>query len=390
MPNGVPLEAYAVPIKPTLPPRPAVSDLQPRRKAAAPAGPKEIEFPEDIITGQPITQELSEAWMDLQNFVGSTWATYGINIQKPDPSSPAQGELNRRYITKLNKVQMLGATAQRAKELQEHKIAGRLRGSFGSVIPGLEGEQLLITDEFDDIIRDANKMRHNFFSTGEFEKAEKTKNEQIQFIKDRMAYSVEKGFPVEEAKFAERKSILQLENNYMDEKSRAQYSLDLKKAKTAQQGYDKISSDMIADIYKELNKNTYRVEKGIRTKQRGLFQGAKMKTGGVKTAFFDERRGMVVEPAYVISWGLLPDGSIRFDFNDETTEVMTPEKAVENYVRSVGFSGPDERKLIGMILDMLERGVKGKQIKFKEPIRGEVPPTEQEEVPTTKKKVKTW
>ena len=155
----------------------------------------------------------------------------------------------------------------------------------------------------------------------------------------------------------------------MDEKSRAKYFLDLKKAKTAQQGYDKISSDMIADIYKELDKNTYRVEKGIRTKQRGLFQGAKMKTGGVKTPFFDEKRGIVVEPAYVISWGLLKDGSIRFDFNDDTTEVMTPEQAVENYVRSAGFTGTDERKLIGMILDMLERGVKGKQIKFEEPTK---------------------
>ncbi len=393
MPNGALAEALAVPIKPTLPPRPSVSGL-PRVREKAAVGPEQAEYPEDIITGQPITQELSEAWMDLQNYVGSMWTTYGINIQKPDPSSPAQGEAHRRYIEKLNKVQTLGATAKRAKELQEHKITGRLRGSFGSVIPGLEGEQLLITDEFDDIIRDQKGARHNFFSRGEFKKAEELKNQQIKYFNDRLDYSVERGLPPEAAEFAKKEYTLRLTNNYMDEKSRAQMRLAQTKEARAAKGKEFPAFDELhRTIKEEFNPAIYteREELDITLKdlpkqyqqKLPLFSGQPVKRTGflIGTTLFPEEIGQrkfddkmvrgVVTPK-VEAQVLSKDGKhIYLIFDDESTQVMTLKELEKRHINYSGKYGTSEAGKL-----------RGALAKF---YKGEAPTAKKEEVPTKKK-----
>ncbi len=136
MPDGIPSEAYAVPIKPTLPPRPTVSGLLPERKrvTAAPTAPKIEPFPQDFITGETITQELNEKYNALQTFMGEMWGTYGINPQKPNPGSQSEMLANQRYTQLLSDLRI---TAQRAKNERQAQISRTKSILSGSV----EGEK---------------------------------------------------------------------------------------------------------------------------------------------------------------------------------------------------------------------------------------------------------
>lgn len=392
MPNGSLAEAFAVPVQRTQLPRPAVSDLQPRRKAAAPVGPEEVEFPEDIITGQPITQKLSEAWMDLQNFVGSTWATYGINIQKPDPSSPAQGELFRRYTEKLNKVQMLGATAQRAKEIQDYQIRGKIQQGWGGTTPGLEKVQFLANEEFDALISDANQEWHKFFSTGNFKEAENLKNQRSQYIDDRVDFLVKGGLDPEQGEFAKRQFKLRLENNYIDFKSRAQIGLARTKEARAKEefltfnelhrdiseefdpaGYtEKEELDISAFKLPEKHRQKVPLFSGQPLKRTGFLIGTPLSRKEMGQREFDGKMVRADVTPLVEAQVLSKDGKhIYLIFDDGSTQIMTLKELEKRHIDYSGKYGTSEAgKLRGALAKFYKEGEK------------EVPTTEKEKVPS--------
>jgi len=139
MPNGKTglAQAYTVPIKPTLPPRPTVSDISPearRKTTATPTAPKTEKFPEGFITGEDLTQELYEKYNALQTFMGDMWGNYGINPQKPDPSSRAGMLANQKYTQLLSDLRI---TAQRAKNERQAQTSYTKSVLSGSV----EGEK---------------------------------------------------------------------------------------------------------------------------------------------------------------------------------------------------------------------------------------------------------
>jgi len=201
MPNGVPLEAFAVPIKPTLPPRPTVSGLLPEREraVAAPTAPKIEPPPKDFITGEAITQELYEKYNALQSFMGEMWGTYGINPQKPDIGSQAGMMANQRYTQLLSD---LRGTAQRAKNERKAQIDINLAQSKGAILAPFLTD-LPMQEQLDYI-----------FQPAYFKSAVSQFNQDIQkfySIKDKKQADIK----VEEQKESLRKTGEQLKQNFL-------------------------------------------------------------------------------------------------------------------------------------------------------------------------------
>lgn len=411
MPDGQIAGALAVPMKPTLPPRPAVSDISPRAKA--PVAPEQIEFPEDIITGQPITQELSEAWMDLQNFVGSSWATYGINVQKPDPSSPAQGELYRRYIGKLNKVQMLGATAQREAKAE---TAFNLSVSRGDILaPSLKfksfGERQTYAfpvNVFKDAVSQYNQDMQEFYRPEDKERADAKVGEQKQALRNQGEILKQQfltgGYSEEEnkeySKYIDANVggyISQVEDNYVDWKSRAQVGLARERAKKEFPAFDELHRTLfkefeltedykveVEDIGKEYKwAEAYRMKipkfRGQPVKRTGDLIGttlSKEEKGYVK---YDTKKVYEVITPRVTGQVLSEDGDeIAFLFDDNSVKVMTLKELEKSYIAHSGiYRGTEEQSRLRKGLATFYKGKAPE--KEKVPTKAKVPSASREE-----------